>query len=253
MNAVKLTFLGSGDAFARGRYWNSVLISGRLLLDPSPIALPHLRKLNADPGDITHIFISHFHADHYFGLPFLFLELSYGLRRSQPLHLVTPPRGQATVEALMKLAYPELRLTFPVIYHEIGPSPEWVEIEGLPVRVFSMCHGQTPVNGYLFRLPGDFLIGYTGDTSICPEVIALIEASDLVILEASDEEAPEALEGHLPLRELFALVEQYPQKPLFFLTHLNRADFPRIRRGNVWIVEDLKTYEVQRWQGSSPS
>ena len=41
---ASLTFLGTGNFLAPGRYWNSFVIDGTVLVEPSPTALPHLRR-----------------------------------------------------------------------------------------------------------------------------------------------------------------------------------------------------------------
>ena len=62
---LDILFLGSGNAFAAGRYWSSFLLNGRYLFDASPIVLPHLKQSGSAREDIDAIFISHFHADHF--------------------------------------------------------------------------------------------------------------------------------------------------------------------------------------------
>ena len=40
-------------------------------MEPSPTALPHLRRCGFAVEDIEVVVVSHFHADHCFGWPFL--------------------------------------------------------------------------------------------------------------------------------------------------------------------------------------
>jgi ribonuclease BN (tRNA processing enzyme) len=103
--ALELLFLGSGNAFARGRYWSSFLANGRYLFDASPVALPHLKRCGAAPEAIDAVFITHFHGDHWFGLPFLFLEYEHLSPRSTDLTIVGPPGVEGRVRALAEAAY----------------------------------------------------------------------------------------------------------------------------------------------------
>ncbi|MCH8850772.1 MAG: hypothetical protein IIC89_08095, partial [Chloroflexi bacterium] len=48
-SGLDLLFLGSGNAFAEGRYWSSFLLNGRYLFDASPVALPHLKMSGVAP------------------------------------------------------------------------------------------------------------------------------------------------------------------------------------------------------------
>ena len=86
---MELTFLGSSNAFAaEGRYWSSFLVNGKYLFDAPPTLLPHLKQLKTPVTDIEVIFLTHFHADHFAGLPFLFLEYVYLTKRADDLVIV---------------------------------------------------------------------------------------------------------------------------------------------------------------------
>jgi ribonuclease BN (tRNA processing enzyme) len=75
--SLELTFLGTGNAFAPTRYWSSFLVNGKYLFDAPPTLMPHLNKLGINPRDIEVIFISHFHGDHYLGLPLILMVFAY--------------------------------------------------------------------------------------------------------------------------------------------------------------------------------
>src|SRR3989304_1978366 len=97
---LELLFLGSGNAFAPQRYWSSFLLNGRYLFDAPPTALPHLKRAGRAADDIDVIFISHFHADHFFGLPFLLLEYAEQTLRTKPLTIVGPPGIEQRLRAV---------------------------------------------------------------------------------------------------------------------------------------------------------
>src|SRR5690349_8297477 len=103
---LELTFLGSGNAFAfEGRAFSSVLLDKRYLFDCGPTVLQQLQKLDVSPNDIEVVFISHFHADHFFGLPFLMLAGKYH-GRTKDLVIVGPPGIERRTEDLLGLGYP---------------------------------------------------------------------------------------------------------------------------------------------------
>ena len=67
---TELTFLGTGNFLAPpGRYWNSFVMDASVLVEPSPTALPHLRRCGFAVDAIEVVVVSHFHADHCFGGP----------------------------------------------------------------------------------------------------------------------------------------------------------------------------------------
>lgn len=90
MDAFDLTVLGCSSAIpAFGRYPSSQLvhIAGRyFLIDCGEGAQMQLRRFSLKFQRINHIFISHLHGDHYFGLPGL-LSSMHLLGRTEPLDL----------------------------------------------------------------------------------------------------------------------------------------------------------------------
>ena len=68
---LELTFLGTGNAFAPTRYWSSFLLNDRVCSTRRPRCSRTSRSSGKTRARIDAIFISHFHGDHYFGLPFL--------------------------------------------------------------------------------------------------------------------------------------------------------------------------------------
>src|SRR5690242_575806 len=106
---LDLVFLGSGNAFAPERCWSGFVLNGRCLFDAPPTALLNLKKLGADLAAIDVVLLSHFHGDHFFGLPFLLLEYSYLTKRRTDLTIIGPPGVEEKVEALLGIGYPGMR------------------------------------------------------------------------------------------------------------------------------------------------
>src|SRR3990172_4929823 len=105
---LDLLFLGSGNAFAAGgRAFSSFLLNGRYLFDAGPTLLQQLRKASVPSGNIDLVLVSHFHADHFFGLPFLFLD-SWREERTKDIYIAGPPGIEERAEGLFELAFPRL-------------------------------------------------------------------------------------------------------------------------------------------------
>ena len=69
---TELTFLGTGNFLAPpGRYWNSFVLDTSVLVEPRPTALRTCGAAASRSTAIDVVVISHFHADHCFGWPFL--------------------------------------------------------------------------------------------------------------------------------------------------------------------------------------
>ncbi len=71
---MKIKILGNGGAINNGLPYSSFIINDDVLVESPPDVVNSIFRENIDPRKIKAIYISHFHADHYFGLPFLFLR-----------------------------------------------------------------------------------------------------------------------------------------------------------------------------------
>ena len=86
---MKLTIVGSGDAFGSGGRLNTCFFletaKAALLIDCGASALPALKGQGIEPNRIDAIILSHLHGDHFGGLPFLLLDGQFLSRREKPL------------------------------------------------------------------------------------------------------------------------------------------------------------------------
>ena len=91
---MRLQFLGSGDAFGSGGRFNMCMLiesgSTRFLLDCGASSLIAMKRFGVTPNSIETILITHFHADHFGGLPFFILDAQFSKRRA-PLTIAGPP------------------------------------------------------------------------------------------------------------------------------------------------------------------
>ncbi|WP_026315664.1 ribonuclease Z [Riemerella columbina] len=108
-----------------------------------------LRKAKAKFSKINHIFISHLHGDHCFGLPGLVASFRL-LGRETPLHIYGPKGIKKMLETIFDIT--ETHRGFEVIYHELDSSESIKVYEDARVEVFTIpLDHRIYCNGYLFR------------------------------------------------------------------------------------------------------
>ena len=90
---MQLRFVGCGDALGSAAgstpASTSRANSVNFLIDCGASSLPALKRLGIARDDIDLILITHFHGDHFAGLPFLLLDAQF-TRRTRPLVIAGP-------------------------------------------------------------------------------------------------------------------------------------------------------------------
>ena len=107
-----------------------------------------MRRYGINASKIHHIFLSHLHGDHVFGLFGLMSTLGM-LGRKVPLHLYGPPRLKEMIRDHLKLFGP---LPYEVVVHPVPSrdTPYIYEDDKIRVRAVPLKH-RTLTFGYLFR------------------------------------------------------------------------------------------------------
>ena len=224
MEALGLTFLGTGNFLAPpGRYWNSFVAEGDLtvLVEPSPTALPNLRRAGYSVEQLDAIVISHFHPDHTFGWPFLLLEIVWHKRDpGRPLQVIGPPGVERFLEDMMRLGsvidIQEASRALDIHYVEASTSGERQEAGSLGFRAVEVDHvPELACFGYILEIGGRRL-AYSGDTRPCPGLEALAAGSDTLVLECN---GVHAAESHMDVASVLSLRERFPELTMI-ATHL---------------------------------
>lgn len=155
---MKLTILGCYAATPRTMTNPSSQVleikNHMILIDCGEGTQVQLRKNKIKFSRINHIFISHLHGDHFFGLPGLVSTFRL-LGRKNDLHIYGPKGIQEAITLLMKLgdSWTNYQLTF----HELTSAKSEIifEDDTISVETIPLKH-RIYTNGFLFReKPGE--------------------------------------------------------------------------------------------------
>jgi ribonuclease Z len=146
-----VTILGNNSALpAHNRHPTAQIVTINdqlLLIDCGEGTQMQLSRYKVKRGKLNHIFISHLHGDHYFGL--IGLVTSMGLLgREQPLHLYAPPGLDAIIKLQLEVA--STTLPFELIFHPLTKAEIILDNQKFYVECFNTQH-RIPCWGFIIR------------------------------------------------------------------------------------------------------
>lgn len=220
---MKFTALGCGDAFAsKGRHTTSFLLEAgdeRLLVDCGATTLVRLKQLEVPIDTIDTIIITHFHGDHFGGVPFVILSRHFEYKH-RALTLIGPKGLQDKIMTLHEALYPgtsEFYENLGVIFVEYE-SGSWIKHADMDIYPTEVTHSPpTNPHGVKVNWKGK-TFAYSGDTSWNDSLIELADNSDLFIIECNNYENQTS--GHLSYKEIMQKKERLNAKRIC-LTHMN--------------------------------
>jgi len=190
MIKFQITFLGTNGAKpAYGRFPTAQIVNMQehiYMVDCGEGAQMRMAEYHIKWGKLEHIFISHMHGDHIFGL--IGLLRSMGLNsRTQPLYLHGPAELKPFIEAQLQYSGP---LSFPLHFEAVDASRHQCIYEDKVVSVYSLplIH-RAPTSGYLFKekeRPRSMIGEKINEYDIpYPKIPAIKQGSDLELPDGS--------------------------------------------------------------------
>ncbi|MFQ6052012.1 MAG: MBL fold metallo-hydrolase [Candidatus Hydrothermarchaeota archaeon] len=218
---MKVVFLGVGEAFDEEIPNNSHLISSdtNLLLDCGYSVPRQLWKYTSDQSFLDAIYISHKHADHYFGIPALLVRM-WEERRNKPLTIICQRSLESSIKELIEYGYEGFskKFEFDINFIKVkkGKTIKFNEFE---LSFASTTHSTNNLAIKIFD--GKNAVCYSGDGMFNEETEKLYENADLVIHEAYFLRKNENIITHASIDELIRMAERNNVKCLA-LTHIQR-------------------------------
>lgn len=223
---MKLTVIGSGDAFGSGgRLQTCYHVSAadkEFLIDCGATTLIGFNRLRLDPNRVGTIFISHLHGDHFSGLVWWLLHAQHVSRRTVPLDIVGPAgiekRYLAAAEALFPGATTR-ELRHAIKWHELEAG-QTQSINGIGVTSYTVRH-PSGAPSYALRIVVDGkVIGFSGDTEWVDELVDVAADADLYISECYGYDVPTRF--HLNWRVIEENLQKLTARKIV-LTHMSEA------------------------------
>ncbi|MBI5264523.1 MAG: MBL fold metallo-hydrolase [Bradyrhizobium sp.] len=244
---MQLRFIGCGDAFGSGGRCNTCFhVTGaavNFLIDCGASSLPAMKRLGIDRHGIDLVLITHFHGDHFAGLPFLLLDAQF-TRRTRPLVIAGPQGIEARLTQLMEALFEnssQTKQSFDISVVALEPQ-RTRSLSGVDVTPYPVVHGESggPFLGYRVEAE-ERVIAYTGDTEWTETLIPLARDADLFVAEAYTYDR--AVKNHLSLSALEKHLGEIKPKRLI-LTHMGEEMLSRLDTLNHSAAQDGMVVEV---------
>ena len=207
---IRLQLIGTGDAFSSGgRNQTSfhVTYNGyQFLIDCGATSLTALKHAKISSREIDAIIITHFHGDHYGGLPFFFIDLGYNQSRTKDLTIVGPTGVKDRVLTALEIFYPGTNLAdfnYQTHFMEYKEG-EVLALADLSIEAFQVIHApESNPHGFKITLNGKIL-AFSGDTGWTDQIFPIADNADLFICECNfyDTEFPFHLNYHQIMKHL---------------------------------------------------
>jgi ribonuclease BN (tRNA processing enzyme) len=221
---MRLRFVGCGDALGSGGRFNTCFhVTGErvnFLIDCGASSLPALKRLSIARDDIDLVLITHFHGDHFGGLPFFLLDAQF-TRRTRPLVIAGPEGIETRLTQVMEALFEHSSKTKQRFdLSVVALKPEEIRAFGaVDVTPFPVVHGESggPFLAYRIEAEGR-VIAYSADTEWTETLIPAARDADLFIAEAYTYDKP--VKNHLSLKTLEAHLPEISARRLI-LTHMS--------------------------------
>ena len=244
---MQLRFVGCGDALGSGGRYNTCFhVTGshvNFLIDCGASSLPALKRQGIARDDIDLILITHFHGDHFAGLPFLLLDAQFS-RRTRPLVIAGPEGIETRLTQLMEALFENSSKTkqrFDLSVVALRPE-ETRSFGAVDVTPFPVVHGESggPFLAYRVEAEGR-VIAYSADTEWTATLVPAARNADLFIAEAYYYD--KVVKNHLSLTTLEAHLAEIKPKRLI-LTHMSDDMLGRLDTLAYTAASDGMTVEI---------
>jgi ribonuclease BN (tRNA processing enzyme) len=241
---MRLTVIGSGDAFGSGGRFNTCFRlqaeKATILVDCGASSLIAMRRAKVDPNGIDGILLSHLHLDHFGGLPFFLLDGQFLSRRDRPLAIAGPPGTRDRVTALLEVTFAgssksKWRFPWEVTDIAVGVPTDFL---GLTITSAEVIHFSGAPSTALRVTDGAKTFAYSGDTQWTDALLTVANGADLFMVECYEYERE--FSGHMNWKTIERRKADFAARRVM-VTHMNDSVLARldeVRAAGVLVAED---------------
>jgi ribonuclease Z len=162
-----------------------------VLVDCGGSPLHKLAQLGIEADTIQAVILTHYHADHIYGLPILIQGLWLGSREA-PLPIFGPEHTLGIARQMLEtFSLAERADMFTLEWQPVRlrEGEQVLELDGTRILATPVCHREVPALGLRFEnTETGRAIVYSGDTEPCPPLVRLAFGADLLIHDSTGEQ-----------------------------------------------------------------
>lgn len=232
---MNIKFIGTGSMISNDNQ-ASYLVNNNIMVDFPQGTMKILKRNNLNE-QIKYIFITHTHADHFFDLPFIILDF---YQRKQKLNIVICKKDRMKVLKLLKLGFPglfyEILLNKTINFID---NKKVIKIDNLTISSYKTVHGvMKNCYSYVFKY-NDKKIVFTGDTTICDNLLDNIIDADYLICDVTNKIGNNF---HLGVDDIKHFLNEYKNLKII-PSHMgknSKKELLEIKNQNLIIKEDME-------------
>jgi len=250
---ARLVILGSSSAVSDARHDNShMVLEGAheaVVIDCASNPLVRLAQAGVTSDQVKHLVTTHFHPDHVYGVPILFMNMWLTGRHNLPLAVYGLHHTLDRIERMMEdYGWSEWPDFFPVSFHRLPERENVLVLDDEDFRITcspSVHLVPTIAVRVLSKDTGKVMV-YSSDTTPCESVARLVEGADILIHEATGQ-----MVGHSSPAQAAAVARNGGVRRLVLIHYRVDADPEGILAearavfgGPVELAEDFREYPL---------
>lgn len=249
-NMLKMTVVGSGDAFGAGGRLQTCFHVERgertFLIDCGATAMIGMHKFGLDPDGVDTVVLSHLHGDHYSGLVWWLIHAHHVTRRKHPMTIVGPEGTEKRLETASEALFPgswKVPRRFELTIEEFAERTPHT-VDGFRVTPFAGRHPSGSLSAALRIEVDGKILSFSGDTEWVEALPECSAGADLYITECYAYET--GVPYHLNWKVISENIERLAAKRIM-LTHMNPSmlsNLDKVSHPDVFTAEDGLVVEI---------